>query len=121
MRVAVIGAGIAGLTCALELAERGAAVEVFEQATQLGAGSCSWFAGGMLAPWCERAATDEAVMRLGAPSIDWWLRHYPGTVRSGSVVVAPPRDAAELTRFAARTENFASVGISVVGRLSTQK
>ena len=60
----------------------------------------------MLAPWCERAATDEAVMRLGAPSIDWWLRHYPGTVRNGSLVVAPARDTAELTRFAERTENY---------------
>jgi glycine oxidase len=34
------------------------------------------------------------------------LRHYAGTVRNGSLVVAPARDAAELTRFAARTENF---------------
>jgi glycine oxidase len=104
-KVTVVGAGVAGLTTALELSERGIAVEVIERGASVGAG-CSRMAGGMLAPWCERAATDEAVMRLGAPSIDWWLRHYAGTVRSGSLVVAAARDAAELTRFAARTENF---------------
>jgi len=104
-KVIVIGAGVAGLTTALELSERGVAVEVIERGSSVGAG-CSRMAGGMLAPWCERAATDEAVMRLGAPSIEWWLRHYPGTVRNGSLVVAPARDTAELTRFAERTENY---------------
>jgi glycine oxidase len=104
-KVIVVGAGVAGLTTALELSERGVAVEVIERGSSVGAG-CSRMAGGMLAPWCERAATDEAVMRLGASSIDWWRRHYPGTVRNGSLVVAPPRDAAELTRFAERTENY---------------
>ena len=53
MRVTVIGAGIAGLSCALELAERGASVELLERAPRLDAAGCSWFAGGMLAPWCE--------------------------------------------------------------------
>src|SRR5690242_1114186 len=93
-RIIVVGAGVAGLSCALELADRGHAVEVRERRPRLGEGSCSWMAGGMLAPWCERAATDEAVTRLGVPSIDWWLRHYAGTVRNGSLVVAPARDAA---------------------------
>jgi len=104
-KVIVVGAGVAGLTTALELSERGVSVEVIERGSTVGAG-CSRMAGGMLAPWCERAATDEAVMRLGAPSIEWWLRHYPGTVRNGSLVVAPPRDTSELPRFAERTENY---------------
>ncbi|TMJ26343.1 MAG: glycine oxidase ThiO [Alphaproteobacteria bacterium] len=103
-KVTVVGAGVAGLTAALELSLRGHAVEVIERGRAVGEG-CSRMAGGMLAPWCERAATDEAVMRLGAPSIDWWLRHFPGTVRNGSLVVAPARDAVELTRFAERTDN----------------
>ena len=47
LKVTVIGAGIAGLTCALALAERGAAVEVIERGAKLGAESCSWMAGGM--------------------------------------------------------------------------
>lgn len=102
--VSIIGAGVAGLACATELADRGIAVEVLERAAYLGESACSWMAGGMLAPWCERATTDEIVARLGEPSIDWWRRHFPGTVSKGSLVLTPPRDAADLTRFASRTE-----------------
>ena len=76
--VTVIGAGVAGLCCALELAERGARVEVVERGRALGEGSCSWQAGGMLAPWCERATTDAAVATMGAASIEWWSQHFPG-------------------------------------------
>jgi len=63
-------------------------------------------AGGMLAPWCERATTDPEVASRGAPSIEWWARRFPATVRKGCLVVAQPRDAGELTRFAERTERF---------------
>ena len=103
-KVIVVGAGVAGLACALELEERGLSVEVIDRGRRLGEGSCSWMAGGMLAPWCERATTDAAVLALGQPSIDWWSRHFAGTVRNGSLVVAQPRDGTELTRFAERTE-----------------
>ncbi len=104
--VIVVGAGVAGLASALELAERGLKVEVLERGRALGDGACSWLAGGMLAPWCERATTDEAVATLGAPSIDWWRQRFPGTVRRGSLVVAQPRDTADLAHFANRTERF---------------
>ena len=104
--VTVIGAGVAGLCCALELSLRGVNVDVVERGLVLGDGSCSWQAGGMLAPWCERATTDAVVASMGAPSIGWWVRHFPGTVRKGSLVVAQPRDAADLARFAQRTERF---------------
>ena len=104
--VSIIGAGVAGLACATELADRGVTVEVLERGGRVGESACSWMAGGMLAPWCERATTDEIVARLGEPSIDWWRRHFPGTVSQGSLVLTPPRDAADLTRFAARTERY---------------
>ena len=52
MNVTVVGAGVAGLVTALVLAERGARVEVLERSARLGEGSCSRYAGGMLAPWC---------------------------------------------------------------------
>jgi glycine oxidase len=106
LSVTVIGAGVAGLCCALELRLSGARVEVVDRGRALGEGSCSWQAGGMLAPWCERATTEAVVATRGAPSIDWWSRHFPDTVRNGSLVVVQPREQAELARFAGRTERF---------------
>jgi len=116
-RIIVVGTGVAGLACALELSERGLDVEVVERSPRLGEGSCSWMAGGMLAPWCERASTDATVLKLGEPSIAWWLRTFAGTVRTGSLVVAPARDVAELSRFAARTERFDWLDADGIARL----
>jgi glycine oxidase len=117
VQVTVIGAGIAGLTCALELAERGAAVELLERAAQLGAGSCSWFAGGMLAPWCERESSEPLIARLGAESLGWWRARFPGTVVHGTLVVAHARDTAELTQFGRRTAHFECVAGEAIAAL----
>jgi glycine oxidase len=106
MRVIVLGAGVAGLVCAVELAERGVAVEVLERGERLGAGCCSWYAGGMLAPWCERESAEPLVAALGAESPPWWAARFPGTVLRGSLVVAHGRDAGELRQFARRTERY---------------
>ena len=109
MRAIVIGAGVAGLACAVELAGRGAAVEVLERGDRLGAGCCSWLAGGMLAPWCERESTEPLVATLGMESLPWWAANFPGTVLRGSLVVAHGRDAGELRQFARRTERYQSL------------
>lgn len=105
MRATVIGAGVAGLTCATELVKRGAEVTVVERACDLGPASCSWWAGGMLAPWCEGESAEPAVVRLGASAADWWEEHAGGVTRRGSLVLAPPRDSGELKRFARRTSH----------------
>lgn len=117
MHIRVIGAGVAGLTAALELAERGARVEVVDRSTHLGAAACSWCAGGMLAPWCERESSDPAVAELGSRAIDWWLRRFPGTTRKGTLVIAQPRDVGDLTHFAHRTEHFEWVGSDEIADL----
>ena len=105
--VAVIGAGVAGLTVATVLAERGAEVAVVDRSPGLGPDQCSWYAGGMLAPWCERENAEPEVVALGQEAADFWAARVPGVVRRGSLVIAPARDTGELRRFARRTENFA--------------
>jgi glycine oxidase len=106
VRLTVIGAGVAGLACAVELAERGASVEVLDRGEKLGSASCSWYAGGMLAPWCELESAEPLVARLGAESITWWRNRFLGTTQNGSLVIAHGRDAGELARFSRRTERF---------------
>jgi len=101
-----MGAGVAGLACAVELAERGADVEVIDRGEKLGASGCSWYAGGMLAPWCELESAEPLIAKLGTESIAWWRERFPGTVLNGSLVVAHGRDAGELANFSRRTEKF---------------
>ena len=104
MRVSVIGAGVAGLTCALELATRGAAVEVLERA----AAPAARAAAPLVSPaacsrhWCERensAALISAAGRL--ESIPWWQQHFPPTRVEGTLVLAHARDGADLAQFGA--------------------
>ena len=98
----VIGAGIAGLTAAYELAHRGAAVELIERPEAPGRG-CSFYAGGMLAPWCAGEGAEPLVVRLGQEALTYWTQTVQVARREGSLVVAPPRDKPELARFARRT------------------
>jgi monoamine oxidase len=52
--VAIVGAGIAGLACALELADRGIAATVYEASGRVGGrmfSNTSYFAGGQVAEW----------------------------------------------------------------------
>ncbi|HVI90264.1 MAG TPA: glycine oxidase ThiO [Dongiaceae bacterium] len=102
-RVLIRGAGVAGLSLAYELAQRGLPVKVAEKRAQL-AGNASWQAGGMLAPWCECETAERIVLTLGRRAIDWWDEALPGeVVRNGTLVLAQPRDRRELDRFARRT------------------
>ena len=94
------------MTCAVELAERGAMVEVFEQAWGFGARSCSWYAGAMLSPWCECEHSAELVAELGAQSISWWRDRVPSVVQRGTLVVAHSRDVSELLRLSRRTTRY---------------
>ncbi len=115
--ITIIGAGVAGLTAAIELSGTGAEVEVIERAPSIERAGCSWFAGGMLAPWCERVDTDPDVAELGRAAPAWWAAHVPGTVRAGSLVVALPRDGAELARFASRTQAFERLDAEAIASL----
>lgn len=115
--VTILGAGVCGLTIATEIISRGGTVRLHDPAGGPGSHGCSWWAGGMLAPYCERESAEEPVVRLGAEAAGWWDRHAGRVTRNGSLVVALGRDKGELKRFARRTEGFAELdpaGVAVV-------
>lgn len=111
-RWSIIGAGVAGLAVATEMVARGAKVQLFDPAGPPGPHGCSWWAGGMLAPWCEYENAEEPVLRLGQQAITWWGDKTKLT-RRGTLVVASRRDLPDLRRFARRTNGFQEVGAEI--------
>ncbi|WP_299361997.1 FAD-dependent oxidoreductase [uncultured Paracoccus sp.] len=108
--ITVLGAGVMGLASATELASRGHAVALVDPALGPGEQGCSWWAGGMLAPWCEFENAEEPVLRHGRTAIDWWERHAGGVTRAGTLVLTLGRDRRELHRFARRTKGYEEIG-----------
>jgi glycine oxidase len=98
LTVAVRGAGILGLWQALTLARAGHRIRLIEQSATPFATSASRLAGAMLPPGCESEALP-AVRDLGEAGLALWRATYPGLVNAGSLVVAAPRDQAEMDRF----------------------
>ena len=102
-QVTIVGSGVAGLCLAAELAERGAGLKIVDSHGRPADHGCSWWAGGMLAPFCEGESADETVIRLGQEAAGWWQRHNVDVKRNGSLVLALSRDRRELSRFARLT------------------
>ncbi|MDO9407599.1 glycine oxidase ThiO [Patulibacter sp.] len=106
--VLVVGAGLAGLPVALELARRGASVRVVDPAAP-GSGT-SRVAAGMLAPVTEAEPDDPAHLLVGRAGLDRWPA-FAATLAAasgvdvplhaaGTLALARDRDEAEaLTRF----------------------
>ena len=61
-----------------------------------------------VAPWCERETAEDIVITLGAKAVDWWDEVTPVT-HSDTLVVARPRNRAELTHFSRRTYGLARI------------
>jgi len=107
--VTILGAGVVGLCVATELAARGVALTVVDPNPRPGPHACSWWAAGMLAPFCETETAEEPVTRLGQEAADWWARAGVEVAHEGSLVVTLGRDRAELDRFARRTTGHQSL------------
>lgn len=116
LRVQVIGAEIVGLTAAFEFARRGVDVELVERREGPGLG-CSYYAGGMISPWCERQAAEPIVTELGIEALDFWTRTLPVATINGSLVVAPPRDRPDVVSFAKRTSEFEECDSRRIGEI----
>jgi glycine oxidase len=117
MTYTVIGAGVSGLCIATELRARGAEVTLHDRHTWPGTHACSWWAGGMLAPFCEGETADEAVTRLGQGAADWWQAQGVKVTRHGSLVIALSRDTRELDVFARRTQHHQWLDEAGIGLL----
>jgi glycine oxidase len=101
--VSVIGAGIAGAWQALLFAQAGHDVTLHERSDAAMMLSTSHWAGGMLAPWCEREISEPLISRLGLRALDLWRQELPDTPFNGSLVVAHTRDRNDFERFARLT------------------
>lgn len=117
MSVIIIGAGVAGLCCACECIDRGIPVDVYEQSETFGESACSWFAGGMLAPWCEAESAEAIIIDYGRSAIEWWAKHIEPLHRHGSLVLSMQRDRNEMNRFSRLTENHQWLDAEAIGSL----
>ncbi|MEI4469997.1 FAD-dependent oxidoreductase [Frigidibacter sp. MR17.24] len=104
MKAHILGGGVMGLCTAVELAGRGIEVSLHDPAPAPGPHACSWWAGGMLAPFCEGETAEEPVVRLGQRAAGWWRDAGVEVTQGGTLVLALGRDRQELARFARRTE-----------------
>lgn len=115
--VTIKGAGVLGLSIATEISARGGNVTIIDPNGTPGPHGCSWWAGGMLAPFCEGESAEEPVVRLGQDAISWWAKHGADITYNGSMVMAQGRDIKELARFGRRTSNFEEIGTDKISEL----
>ncbi len=115
--VTVIGAGIAGAWQALLFAQAGHAVTLHERGGAAITQATSHWAGGMLAPYCEREASEPVIARLGIRSLELWREQFPDASFKGSLVVSHPRDRADFERFARLTTGHRRLDADGVSRL----
>ncbi|AQX27675.1 MULTISPECIES: FAD-dependent oxidoreductase [unclassified Bartonella] len=107
--ILIKGAGVGGLTVAFMLQQKGVSVTI-SAPFHSPIGTASWYAGGMLAPYCEKESSEQIVEDLGVQAMQWWSEILPEIVtQKGTLVVAPNRDIAELERFSKRTNNYKTI------------
>ncbi len=117
LSIAVVGAGITGLWQAFTHARAGHRVRLVERSSEPFAACASRLAAAMIAPECEAEGAPPIVRDLGRESISLWRDVYPATVVNGTLVVAPPRDSADLTRFAQMTERHKVLAAQCLAKL----
>lgn len=97
----ILGSGVSALCVAKTLHAHGERIELIESPTHPAA---SYYAGGMLAPYCEAEAAPHLAVEQAVAALAWWQKHSQHVVQKGTLVIAPPRDRLELQRFAKRTQ-----------------
>ncbi len=109
--IAVIGAGITGLTQALCLQRQGSRITLFECGGGRLDHHCSYVGAGMLAPYCELSEAEAEIARWGVSALALWRQIVPTLAQpvhmtcEGTLVVAHHRDRAGMQHLAERAGN----------------
>jgi glycine oxidase len=112
--VLIIGGGLIGLAIAFELAQRGAAVRVYERG-EPGHGA-SWAGAGMLAPYAERIE-DEVLLDLCGVSLGLYPAFVQRVVEASGVSVELPLDGVVEAAFdAQRLDELAAFARELTAR-----
>lgn len=111
--VAVLGGGLAGRLCALQMARTGRTVVLVERDGPDGRGAAAHIAAAMLAPLAESAISERSVVEMGMASVSLWrdlIATLPAPVffqQDGTLVVWHAGDRNEATMFASRVRAVA--------------
>lgn len=101
--IAILGAGVMGLTAACVLSRRGHALTIYDPAGFPPQKSASAIAGGMLAPYAEIEHMSGPWIEAGMRGITFWAEfakhHDIDFGQNGSFMVAHPNDRYILDRF----------------------
>ena len=107
-QIAIIGAGITGLTQALCLQRQGHQISLFERGSERLDHHCSHVGAGMLAPYCELGEAETVIAHWGATALTLWQALVPTLAQpvhmtcAGTLVVAHRQDRAGIQHLAER-------------------
>jgi len=104
-RFGIVGAGLMGRLLAVELAQAGAQVDLYDQGGPDAALSAARVAAAMLAPLAESAITEDIVVNMGVHSLSRWpeiIAKLASPVffqQNGSLILWHRQDANDAERF----------------------
>ncbi len=106
----IIGSGIVGLTLADHLIKAGQTVQLTTANSGVDDSACSWWAGGMLAPFCEMESAEPLIGELAPISMAYWQAFCKENDcrydHHGTLVISPHRDAGMLQHFGQKTQHW---------------
>ena len=96
---------------------QGCEISIIELEENFIESSCSWRAGGMLAPFCEAEIAENKVTELGISSLELWPDYTDSLKINGTVVLAPQRDNTSLERFQNFTTGWEQIDKNILTEL----